>query len=459
MKPLLTRSAALVLAARLLVTTASAAGFDYTDHGTRAIGMGGAHAGLPDDGTAPYYNPAALTAIPERLTLTLDNHFTWQHARFQRTDASGNRAGPEVENRAGVFLTPFLAATARLGDRFAVALSAFGPSAVGTLEYPPVPFGTPTSQMDRYAPQRYALVERHVFIAYPGVSVAAKVTDWLAVGATVQLAYGSFKFTQNIAGANGDQKVDVDTRGVSSVTGILGATVRVVEGLHVGASWRPRFDFETDGTIKVGPYNDLQLRQEGDRITFKVPFPDVFRLGVDWRSGPARVAADFDYETWGRVDRFTLEAREPIRFVLNTTGGESVLEFGDRQYLERGWEDAWAIRLGGEYTFPLGRLALTPRLGAFYESSAIPDDRLDVSFPNWERYAATAGVSATYGRWALAVAYAHLFQPDKEVRNSTYLANIAPDLPAGSAPVIGNGNYRGAYDVLSVGLRAALDGP
>ena len=46
--------------ALLFPSLASAAGMEYPDNGTIAIGRGGAHAANPEDGLAFQYNPAGL---------------------------------------------------------------------------------------------------------------------------------------------------------------------------------------------------------------------------------------------------------------------------------------------------------------------------------------------------------------------------------------------------------------
>ncbi|HYG67369.1 MAG TPA: outer membrane protein transport protein, partial [Anaeromyxobacteraceae bacterium] len=410
-------------------------------------------AGLPDDGTAIYYNPAGLTAIPEKLTLELDSSFIWQPSTFLRA-ADGSTGYGEIDNGSGMFYSPFFVVTYKATDRLALAAGVHGPPSNGRLEYPD-PLGAPASQFNRIAPQRYMLIERDVLVAYPGLAAAYRLTDWLSLGLNLQLVYGSYEFTQNIVGGqSGDQRVTVDTSGIAAVTGILGATVRLAEGMHLGASWRPRYENRTEGTIRVRPYADVPFEQIGEDIEFTVPFPDVIRVGLDWRSGLLRLATDFVYETYSVVDQLEIREQEDIRFVAAGTP----VDFPGTRTIDRFWDDSWSIRIGGEYgALRFGRVSVTPRLGGLYEKGAIPEDRTDVSFPNWDRFTANAGVTIGFDRYELTAAYTHIFQPERDVDDSTV---VAPESPIynGDPVTVGNGTFDGAYDIVIVGLRATFDG-
>jgi long-chain fatty acid transport protein len=457
MTALLKRAAAVLAACPLFVSSAQAAGYDFNDHGARAIGMGGAHAGLPDDGTAIYYNPAGLTAIDEKLTLQLDTALVNWGASFTRAP-EGSTIFPEVEDDSGLFFSPFFAVTYKVTPRLALAIGAHGPPSVGERQYPD-PQGRPASQFDSTAPQRQMLISRDVLVAYPGIAAAYQITDWLSVGANLQFAYTNLEFTQNaVGGATGDQRVTVEASGFGGVAGILGATVRLAEGLHLGASWRPRYENVTDGTITVRPYANIPFEQNGEDIEFRIPFPDVIRTGLDWRSGPLHLASDFVFETFSQVDRLEVISKEPISF--NTPVG--VVDFPSERYIERQWEDSWSVRAGGEYALRYGTIDLTPRLGALYEASAIPEERTEVAYPNWERFAINAGISVGFARrYEVTIGYTHIFQPERDVDNSTVEASESPIYdPLGNLPpvIVGNGTYNASYDIVNIGLRATFDG-
>ncbi|MGE5599770.1 MAG: hypothetical protein ACM3XS_10355, partial [Bacteroidota bacterium] len=53
----------LLVALVLVLSTASLASAAELGIGARAIGMGGAYVAVADDGTAAYWNPAAITQI------------------------------------------------------------------------------------------------------------------------------------------------------------------------------------------------------------------------------------------------------------------------------------------------------------------------------------------------------------------------------------------------------------
>ena len=107
-----------------------AAGMEYPDNGTIAIGRGGAHAANPEDGLAFQYNPAGL-AQQLGLRLHVDSRLAWQATRF--TQAGG---APAVENSEQPFLAPAGALSYGFGavgplSNLTIAVGATGPSAIG----------------------------------------------------------------------------------------------------------------------------------------------------------------------------------------------------------------------------------------------------------------------------------------------------------------------------------------
>lgn len=460
-------AAALAVALVVSPVVALAAGFDYPDNGARALGMGAAHGAMPDDGTAIYYNPAALGAM-EGAVLTLDNGLTSNDVSFKRTDANGAAIGQTtVTNTGGLFYAPFVSYAHNLFGHLTVAIGAYGPPADGRYAYPDPKNSNPHSsgQIKNDAPQRYMLVNNDIFVVYPTLSAGYRLFDRLYIGASLQLVHGTFDFEQYAwvdEGLSGkmDENPQQDLRlhvktdsGWSQVTGILGLAVALPAGFALGASYRPHFDIVSKGTIETTPEfpSTMPLSQSGNKVQLTVPFPDVMRFGLDWRGGQLHAAADLVYETWGRVDHFTLTPLETIAFKLGTLDAGTLATTN----IDRKWQNSMSGRLGVEYAFDVGMLEVTPRVGALYETSAIPENRTDIGFANWQRYMATAGVTVAHKGYGLTVGYGHVFQPDLQVRDSAVTGaafGSDPNNPP-KPSVIGNGDFSSSYNLLSIGLR------
>src|SRR5690606_9343863 len=85
-------------------------------------------------------------------------------------------------------------------------------------------------------------------------------------------------------------------------------------------------------------------------------------------------------------------------------------------------QDAGSVRFGA--VFKPGQFVdalkfMTVRVGGLYETSAVPLDKQTVDTPHWERFTANVGLGFAFDNFDLAVAYAHFFQNDRVVTNST----------------------------------------
>ncbi len=437
------------LLAFLLAGTAWAAGVEYPDNGTIALGRGGAWAANPSDGLAFQYNPAGL-AQQHGLNLTLDARGAQQHLAFTSTSIPGSA---KIENSAGPFLGPSACASYGFGavgplSELTVALGATGPSSIGHLQLP------------ADGAQRYSIQSTDYFIGYYSAAVAAGWSDWLRVGVTFQLAHGNATFTQAVYSGttDGTDRANDTTATFSGSNGVkpalvLGATVLPSKTLAVGLSWRPRIDFAADGTLKtVSPdWAKTLATQIGDTAQLQLKFADVVRLGVQWQPRTDwQVEADAVYEGWSALKEIRIHTQNiQVKSVSGETKPVEDIVFPHE------FKDTISLRLGGEHELLTDRLRL--RAGYLYESSAIPTKHVSVDFANWERHVASVGASVrAFGVW-LDLAYAHHFVATQTVTDSAVMQKLTPslmsDMPPPKAQVVGNGVYEASMDIVSVALR------
>ncbi len=431
-----------------------AAGVEHPDVGTVAMGRGGAYAADPDGGLALQYNPAGL-GRQTGLRVTLDASLAWQSLTFAPADG-----GPAVSNGAGAFFAPAAVASWGAGPvgplaGLTFALGATGPAAIGKLSYP------------ADGAQRYALISSDTTIAYWSAAVAAAFNRWLAAGVTLQLVKGTARFTQAVwsgdsAGTNPaeDAIAHVDVTSGFIPTAVLGVTVRPVERVAVGVSYRPRFTFDASGTLQTdlpAAARAIGAHQVGTATGFSLPMPDVVRVGVLVRPR-ARwlVEADFVLERWSTLGALELEPHG-IAIASDNLGTSKPLP---NIVFQKNFEDAFSVRVGGEHELLPGRLVV--RAGYLHETSAVPLASTSVDFPNWERDVVSVGASIAIPRTpvTLDLAYAHHFLPARTVTASDIKQVVTPCLTPGCtdpAPtVVGDGTYTASLDVLSASLRMAL---
>jgi long-subunit fatty acid transport protein len=449
----------LVVASTVVAATAGraaqAAGIEHPDLGTVALGRGGAYAADPVDGLALQYNPAGF-AQQTGLRLTADASLSWQALSFAPADGTA-----AASNNGGAFLEPAGAISYGLGavgplSGLTFALGAVGPSAVGKENYAPG------------GPQRYALISTDYFIAYYSAAVAASFRRWLSGGVTVQLVKGTAKFTQAVWSGSSqgtdpafDALAHVDVTSKVIPTAVIGVTVRPVPRLAIGASYRPHFTFDATGSLTTDlPPSAIAIRahQVGTDTAFVLKLPDVVRLGAQFAVNPRLlVEANVVYERWSILKTIEIHP-QGITVVSDNFGVSKPL---GNIIFPKNYEDAFSIRLGGEYALMPGRLAV--RAGYLHETSAIPNQSTSVDFGNWARDMVAIGGSVSIPRTPVTVdvAYAHHFLGSRTVTDSNVTQVVTPCLTPGCtdpAPtVVGNGTYDASLDVVSVSLRVALD--
>jgi long-subunit fatty acid transport protein len=439
----------------LVVLQVLGAGIEHPDNGAIAIGRGGAVVANPASGMALQYNPAGL-AQHTGLLVHLDAKFASQGLEYTPADPG---QGVAASNDGGLFFAPAGALVYGLGDvgplsALTFALGGFGPSAIGKLNYDPK------------GAQRYALIDSDYFIAFLSFAAAARYSNWLQFGANFMLVQGHAAFSQAVwAGTapgtdpkhDATARIDVTSGFIPS--GVLGLTVHPTDRLSVGLSFWPRIHFEADGTLTAG-FSELAKRigaeQHGDSATLKLKFPDIWRLGVQYRfAGGLEVELDGVMERWSLLKEIVVQPNS-ITVAIPAIGTERAL---DTIIFPKHFRDAYSARAGGE--LPLSE-HVRLRAGYLYETSAVPNRTTSVDFGNWDRHAVSLGASLQlFGAW-LDLGYAHHFVGARKVGDSAVQQVVAPCITTTTcddvAPsVVGNGDYEASLDLFALSVRVPLD--
>ena len=431
------RSAACVLVVAI-PSSAWAAGIEYPDNGTIAIGRGGAWAANPSDGLAFQYNPAGL-AQQHGWNLTLDARMSQQRLKF--TADPKVLKGPPVENSAGPFLGPSVAASYGFGSmgplsEFTLALGVTGPSSTGIVHYP------------EKGVQRYALRNTDYFIGFYSLSLAGGIGDWLRFGVTGQIAQGSAKFDQAVwsdvytgEDTSADTSATFSGKNSGQPTGVIGVTVLPSSDWAIGLSWRPALRFSAPGTLDTVPPDSLKkdATQTGNKAELKLAFADIVRLGVQYKPKPRwQVELDAVYERWSVLTEVRVHTIDVA--IKPSADPDHPVAIPDIVF-PHNFKDTISLRLGAEHELQPDRLSL--RAGYIYETSAVPSQYVSVDFANWGRNVVSAGASMkVYGAWVdLAVAH-HFIETqvvtDSKVEQKTS-PSLIPGLPAPKPLIIGNG--------------------
>jgi long-chain fatty acid transport protein len=454
--------------------------------GARAAGRAGAFVARADDPTAVHYNPAGLASIGGTMIMVGNrvSHNGYAYTRAPTLDwgnASGNMAPlvtfPEASNgKPWQGLEPLLAFASNLGLRdFGFALAAFAAPGASNLTYP---LG---------GGQRYMMLEREAIFLNYTASAAWKLRDVFGVGVTLEwiavprlnysLLIDGSPFAMDAHPVSSPFDMLASTSGSDPFTfnAIVGTWIRPVPFLQIGLAGQViPTSIETNSTLSVTPLDPslgtVELTRDGlpaNDVNVILPLPLMARGGVRYRGldglGSERfdIELDVEYETWSRVNQFTVDTRGLNAYLL---GSDTPL---GRIAIAKRWRDTLAVKLGGDVAVIPGRLAL--RAGAFYETAVAEAAYSNVDFPGGRMVGGSAGGSFLSGRWEVAIAYQvrHMLGVSVAERDARVYQQVPasacqppyddptlcnPNYLGQPAPAINAGSYKATFHHLSLAL-------
>ncbi len=445
------------LVALLLAADASASGYFLPFRGVRPMGRGGAVTASGGGAHALWFNPAALVhmgpgthVMLEGSLVSLDSTFS----RTPRTEANGDvTVYDPVSNEKPPDVIPSLALTSDFGvDGLMLGLGVLGPYA-SRYRYPVE------------GAQRYAAIDTSEALNFViGLGGAYRITDWLAVGATVQNIWFDTKLYvmgsayTGLFGAPEDPDLDilmaVHSTDRFTLSGNAGVWAQIVPGLEValsvqlGAPIRDG-DAALEVRLPTHPFFD-GARVEGDSVSGSLDLPMSVRGALRWVHGRGDVEVNVVWEGWSVHDAIRTT---PADIRITGVFGVDELVVGPLT-VPMAWEDTVAINAGSDFEVLPGRLTL--RAGLSWEPSAIPEERLSVFQLDLDKVIPTLGltVAVPEANLLVDVGYAHVFFADRAVTNSQ-VEQINPTFEEG-AIVTGNGFYEASVDIVGVGVEVVF---
>jgi long-chain fatty acid transport protein len=472
------------------------AGYYAGPVGTKAMGRGGAFVARADDLSAAFYNPAGLSKLTTPLALHVENKAAFSSLTFARDPTRDGRSesAPLVsfdtsENeRRWRPLGPMIGVASNFGLRdFTFALLSFTPSGAANTEFP------------LEGGQKYLLVKRDVVVVNTSLSAAWRPQPNLAIGVSVQaISVPSINY-QLVIDNTPAAGVDVYNP-VSSALDVL-TTIRASDpftlNLTAGLWARPEDHFEVGlsaqlvpanieakGTLHVQPISPITLDilsgleppiageeaitltrdgEPANDIRLKLPLPLTFRAGARFidrfQDGSERF--DFEvnatYETWSRVDAFTMNGN-------GLQAGFSGLPVAPVPLsvlsVQKQWQDSLTLAIGSDIQ-PAG-VPFAVRCGAYYETAVAPAPYAHVDFPGGAHVGVGAGFTVPLGPLAVHLAYErrqmlsfHTSESEGRVRQVKPNLGANPP-PAATPPVVNAGTYTFASHNLALGLALKL---
>jgi len=353
-------------AALLSIQGAQAGGFGVREQS--AAGQGASFAGVAAGGSpaSMFWNPATMTQF-NGMVSEMDAALVFPKSRqtgFGTLNAFGF-TGP-VDNSGESALVPASYTTWQLNDRFWIGLSTNSPFGLG------VGFANKAWAGAAYAES----TTLRTYNAAP--SIAYKVTDWLSVGAGVQIQYA----TANLTSFNGVGGLASPNTFLISGDGwgwgfTAGATFTPWATTQIGVGYRSQINQTIEGLlIATGGFSTP------GSVKTSVKLPDIVSVGLRQGLGNGfTLLGTFEWTNWSRIGTSR---------ITQTSGADALAASSSPITLPFQYDDGYFYAIGLEY-------ALTPtwtvRTGFAYEQSPITDRVRTPRLPDNDRYWYSVGAT------------------------------------------------------------------
>jgi long-chain fatty acid transport protein len=447
--------------------------------GARGAGRGGAFVARADDPTAISINPAGLADL-RGTRLLIGNTFSYNRYAYTRAptlDYGNVQNGmptptsfAQVKNGTPAQAAdPFIGLTTDFGlSDWGFGVAFFAPPGIAQEEFPLT------------GGQNYMMVKRQAIILDGAVSAAWKYQELFGLGVTAEwISVPRLQYSLMIDGnpfsspndpVSSQYDLLADTKGADwfVFNARVGAWVRPCPWLQLGAAGQViPTDILTHSTLSISPRDpNLMTALNRNDVTIKLPLPMMARAGARYiglDGGVERwdLEVDVEYETWSRVNQFTVD-----------TTGLQVTASGQRIPINsivvpKHWKDTISVKLGGDVALVPDRWKL--RAGGYYETAVAPAAYSNVDFPGGPQIGAALGGSFLSGDLEVALTYQLRYQPTvmvseadarvyQQVPASTCMPpytdpnSCDPNLHGRPAPVINAGTYNATSHLVSLAV-------
>jgi long-subunit fatty acid transport protein len=381
-----------------------------------------------------------------------------------------------VENQAGVMPIPRAMLTFNSDsfgiDGFAAGLFVYAPNS-GDYK-----FGVDT-------PTRYTLIDRDLLEVFYGLTLGYRFQNWIGVGVSLQGVSSGLK--QQIA-LTADQYGNEDPR--FDIVAELSGTQHLIPSaafglwsnplqplgigdLELGVSVQlPRF-VKATGPVKIVSVGEgvqelidadtVDIKAKDATSTAEFTLPPLYRVGVKYGRddvlGDGEKLFGFDVEAAVVVEQWSVYDH----LYLSTKGLTARIGTGDAEELDavvqpKNWQDAFSVRLGG--TAALFDSMLQIHGGAFYESSAIPNETYSIELVDGDKLGLGTGITGKLWGAALTIGYSHVFVADRVVGQESIVfnGNSGESIFGGETRTrVAMGKYSAGFDMLNVSLNVGFD--
>jgi long-chain fatty acid transport protein len=392
-----------------------AGGFQINEHGSKAMGLGGAYTAVVDDASAVYWNSAAMSFM-EGTNFILGTALIGPSTIFRGVTPSINKSSMTRQ----VFYVPHFFITHKISESFSVGLGAS------------VPFGLGTIWDDDWL-GRYLAVETELTTIGVPLVISWKIADNFSISAGGSYHHASVLIKQAAStGPFEDAFVSLEGDESSAFGYNFSFLWKPLDVLSIGASFKSEVDFSLEGTAEsIGPDQLAGLLPAGD-ISAELTTPLNIQGGIGLQlSERILLSADFQYVGWSSYDTLAVDFKD--------AAFEDLAE-------PRLYEDTYLIRFGAQYELSED---LTLLGGVYYDKNPVDPNNLSPSLPDSDRLGFSIGVDAQLTEnFGVSGSYLFIRSSELTVTNSTQ------EYTPGGAKF--NGTYNSLANLLSFSFHYSL---
>jgi len=402
--PLLRVFLVLAVVVFLFASPAYPSGFQVMTQAGRATGMGLAFAGVADDPSAIFYNPAGIA---------FQDHFAVMGGATILSREKGDFAGANPYPGVGsfgtidkqVFALPNLFIVVPLTTELKFGLAVDAPYGLG------LRWNLPEVWSGRFISQNAVIKTTDINPVF-----SYKLFPQLAISAGAVYRFSGLQLERNQAATNPFTGAQVDVAHAKLYSNLtsngawgwnVGILWKPVPAIGVGAAYRSKITVDYDGTATVtqrftgNPVLDAIVAQTAPLgvhpVKSSIAFPASLNTGVGVDLGGGfLLSAEADWTEWSSFA------------ALNIVFPDGALPNISRQ---TAWTDSWAYRAGLEKKF--GAWAL--RVGYYYDNTPQPTRDVGPILSDNDRNVYTGGFGYNTPQWGFDVGGAYIVFKDRKV--------------------------------------------
>jgi len=351
-------------------------GWNNTLMGARALALGAAFAGLADDPSAIYYNPAGLAFQENTLSLSIDGFYVWPTHEYTTP------AGSRLESRYNASI-PQAFFTYQTSERITLGFGVYTPYAGGGVDWKKDQLGVP--------------MKSYMGVVSLTPTLSYQVSEKLSLGLNVNF-YHSVLEVKTEADPIGPMETEESGSAISAGLGLM---YRPSKRMSLGLSIRGPATMRLSGTTTIrteaAGFGTVKLNLDSE-TRFRLPW-DV-EAGFAYRfSKRFLVTASAQYTLWSVLDKVD-KTIENVPMIGNIQEAEFL-----------NFQDILIFRTGMEYSLSDG---LFLRAGVGLDRAATPEDALGITNIDVDKLTFLGGIGYQAGRVKIDFAFVRAFGKERE---------------------------------------------